>query len=188
MPEPMPVESDALAALDALRARLQLLEDERDIRAALERYGHTIDYGLEAEWVDCFTNDGVDDHRVPNMPAEWKEFFPFAEFDPGGMRIVGRDALAAFVSLHTRAPETLHKHIVVDAVISVDEPGHGARSTSYFLRVDEMGTERIISAFGKYIDHLERGADGRWRFVERRIELESLTPAANKGPTFGRES
>jgi hypothetical protein len=43
--------------------RLAALEEERAILRTLYRYGHSIDYGLELEWVDCFTEDGVFDVR-----------------------------------------------------------------------------------------------------------------------------
>ena len=43
--------------------RLAALEAERAILRTLYRYGHSIDYGLEQEWVDCFTEDGVFDVR-----------------------------------------------------------------------------------------------------------------------------
>ncbi|HEV3309755.1 MAG TPA: nuclear transport factor 2 family protein [Chloroflexota bacterium] len=177
----VPAEGDQIAALTA---RVRELEDERDIRLTLERYGHSIDYGLEDQWVDCFTEHGVDDHRMANMPSEWKSIFPFAEFDSGGMRLVGRDALAAFIAMHTRPPKSLHKHLVVDTVITRGLDPDKAESASYFLRVDEAGPDRIISAFGRYIDQLERCEDGRWRFSERRIELESLLPTASEGPNF----
>jgi hypothetical protein len=176
-----PADGDRLAALTA---RVGELEDEREIRLALERYGHAIDYGLEDQWVDCFTADGVDDHRMANMPNEWKSLFPFAEFDSGGMRLIGRDALAAFIAMHTRPPDSLHKHLVIDALVTRGDDPDKAEATSYFLRVDEQGPDRIISAFGRYIDQLERGEDGRWRFSYRRIELESLLPTASQGPDF----
>src|SRR5262249_35391909 len=43
--------------------RLDALEAERAILDTLYRYGHTIDYGDEAGWVDCFTTDAVYDVR-----------------------------------------------------------------------------------------------------------------------------
>ncbi|MCU1457885.1 MAG: hypothetical protein JWL73_1977, partial [Actinomycetia bacterium] len=45
-------QSDAVLDLEARVARL---EAERDILDLLSRYGHAIDYGLEHEWVDCFS-------------------------------------------------------------------------------------------------------------------------------------
>ena len=42
---------------DVLR-RLELIEAEREIVRTIYQFGHTIDYGLEAEWLDCFLPDG----------------------------------------------------------------------------------------------------------------------------------
>ena len=53
-------ESPTLAAAVAeLRRRLQLLEDERDIREVLSRYGFNADLGRADAWVGLFTADGV---------------------------------------------------------------------------------------------------------------------------------
>lgn len=142
-----------------LDRRLTLLEDERAILALLARYGHSIDYGLEADWVDCFTADGVFDVR---------------RVDPAGERHVGREALAAFVADHTRAPAHLHKHVVVDPIVVVD--GDEATAQSYFLRVDELRGAPVIRSFGRYHDRLARGGDGRWRIRERVADVEARHP------------
>ena len=156
--------------LEALTARLRALEDERDILRALERYGHSIDYGLEQEWVDCFTEDGVYD--FPGM-TEPLVVLPAAELDAKGMRFRGHPALAAFVATHSRPPEARHKHVVADQVVTLGDDPDTARATSYFMRLDDVDGERLITAFGRYIDRLRRCGDGRWRFTERIVELES---------------
>jgi len=114
----MPSNEVLNADFEALAACVKDLEDERDIRRALERYGHSIDYGMEAEWVDCFTEDGVDNHIISDPPKDWTEMFPMGEFSPEGMKIRGRRNLAAFISLHSRIPDVFHKHIVLDTVIT----------------------------------------------------------------------
>lgn len=157
----------------SLAARLRRLEDERDIRLALDRYGHSIDYGLESAWVDCFTADGVYDLRLRIPVPGLQNTFPFAEVDAGGLRFTGARALASFVAVHSRPPGAYHKHIVVDQVIDLDADPDRARATSYFLRVDDLAGRREIVAFGRYMDRLARGADGRWRFAERIVDLES---------------
>jgi SnoaL-like domain len=170
---------EADAAL--LLIRLRRLEDERDIRVALDRYGHSIDYGLESAWVDCFTADGVYDLRLRVPVAGLQSTFPFAEVDPGGLRFTGARALASFVAVHSRPPVAYHKHIVVDQVIVLDGDPDRARATSYFLRVDDLAGRREIVAFGRYIDRLVRCADSRWRFEERLVDLESsaIAPPEN---------
>jgi SnoaL-like domain len=163
----------ARAELDALIERVRALEADRDVRIALDRYGHSIDYGLESEWVDCFTPDGVYDLRLRNRVEGLSKIFPFADVYPGGLRFIGNRALASFVAVHSRPPAAHHKHIVVDQVITLGGDGLTAGATSYFVRVDDIAGRREIVAFGRYVDRLMRCPDHRWRFVERVVELES---------------
>ena len=156
---------------DGLARRLRLLEDERGVLATLHRYGHALDYGAEAAWVDCFTADARYEVREPGHGTT------------GSVRAYdGRDELAAFAARHTRAPEHFHKHVVVDPVIAVD--GDRATAVSYFLRVDHVDGEPVVYAFGRYRDELVRGEDGRWRFAVRVAEVESRRPrpAPRRGP------
>jgi hypothetical protein len=154
-----------VSELEDLTARLQLLEDERAVLATLYRYGHALDYGAEADWLDCFTPDATYELRYPP-----------------GVAIIGRpttyrghDALAAFVANHSRAPDRYHKHLLVEPVITLD--GDLATGTSYFVRIDDDEGERVLYAFGRYLDELARGADRRWRFTSRVAEIESRRSA-----------
>lgn len=152
--------------IEALARRLDLLEAERAIVETMYRYGHSIDYGLEEEWVDCFTEDGVFDVQGASKDAGRHE---------------GREALARFISRHTRAPEAMHKHVVTQPRIVVD--GDRATATSYLFRVDQYEQGPAIRSFGRYHDHLVRGADDVWRFRERRAEVEGRHPQAGHSLT-----
>lgn len=149
-----------------LEARINRLEAERDINDLLARYGHAIDYGLEHEWVDCFHEDGVFDMRERlhddrrSSRADWQA---------SGIRHEGHAAIAAFVHRHTRAPDLYHKHLVLDPRVTVE--GDRASLQSYFLFVVES-PEGAQFAFGRYLDRVSRGSDGRWRFDERIAEIE----------------
>ena len=137
--------------------RLRRLEDERAIVATLHRYGHSIDYGDEARFLDCFTDDGVFD-------VHWQ----------GGesvMTLYGRGELEQFISRHSRSPEGRHKHVVVEPLITVD--GDAAQCSAYFFLLHDVGDEPVLRMFGRYTDTLARGADGRWRFTVRRADVES---------------
>lgn len=142
-----------------LLRRLATLEEERAILQTLYRYGHSIDYGLEQEWVDCFTEDGVFDVR--------------RRVGPASARYEGRAALAAFIAQHTRAPGRYHKHMLVEPVIMVS--GDQATVQSYFTRLDATHDGRpFIRAFGRYMDRMVKGTDGVWRFKERVAEVEAV--------------
>ncbi len=149
--------------------RLRLLEDERDIQRTLYTYGHALDYGYEAEFVDCWTED-----------AEL--------FWPASGIIKGRAAIQAAFRRHTHAPAAVHKHLVIDPFIKIE--GDRARVDSMFARLDPYDDVPEIRAFGRYRDVLVRCADGRWRFVERLAELEAKRPGGQteglSQPTVGR--
>jgi len=144
---------------DDLEERLALLEAERAVLKTLHRYGHSIDYGDEDAWVDCFTEDGVFDVR--------------ARLSHQPNRLVsGREELRAFSERHTRAPELWHKHLLVEPLIEVD--GDTATVVSYLAVVMEHEGEPLLRVFGRYRDRLVRCPDGRWRFRERIAEVESM--------------
>lgn len=153
-------------SLAELSSRLRRLEDERAIRATLYQYGHALDYGAEADWVDCFVADAYYEVRYRAEGAT-----------PGRVdQHHGHEQLAAFAAGHSRAPDRWHKHVLVEPVIGID--GDRATVVSYFMRVDERDGERVIYAFGRYLDVLVREPDGRWRFARRVAEVESRSAAA----------
>jgi hypothetical protein len=144
--------------LETLAARVRLLEDEQAVLRRLHAYGHALDYGDEAGWADCFTEDGVFEVRTG------------ATVD---RRIAGRADLHAFAGRHTRAPDLWHKHVVLDPVIAIE--GDRASSVSVQFQLLHHGDGPIVRSFGRYFDRLERGADGAWRIRERIAEMESRT-------------
>lgn len=161
----MPARRDG--AVPTVEERLALLEDERGILRTLQAYGHAIDYGDEEEFLDCWLADAVCHWPIPPYEA------PF----------VGHEALRSAFRGHTHAPFTYHKHVVVDATIEVD--GDEARAESYFARIDNGEDGPYIMGFGRYLDVLERCADGRWRFKERRAESEGKSPRPRPGGPAG---
>jgi hypothetical protein len=133
---------------------------ERSVLRTLYRYAHSIDYGLEVDWLDCFMDDGVFDirRRVDGKPNR---------------RYEGRNALARFIAAHTRAPDNWHKHLLIEPVVTIE--GDRATVDSYFVRVDaDNAGVPILHAFGRYRDSLVKDADGMWRFTLRIAEVESM--------------
>jgi len=142
-----------------LRAQVALLMAERAVLDTLCRYGHSIDYGLEEDWLDCFAASGAFDVRYRGG-AKWSR------------RYEGRSELATFIAGHSRAPDRWHKHLLFEPLVTVD--GDRARAQSYFTRLDAGNDGApFVRAFGRYLDELVRGSDGRWRFVERVAEVEA---------------
>ena len=153
-----------------LEARLELLEAERAITRTLHRYAHSIDYGDEEGWVDCFTEDGVFDVRSRHA-HQLKRL------------ITGREELRAFIARHTRAPELWHKHLLIEPVIDVD--GDTASCVSYLAVVMEHEDVPVLARhflrrsadrFGVGTLRLPDDLDARllaWRWPGNVRELEN---------------
>ena len=148
----------------SIEDRLAALEAERAVLDTLYRYGHAIDYGDEAAWVDCFTEDGVWDVRPGPAAA------------PGTREQVvrGADELRAFIPTHSRAPDAWHKHLLCEPRLRFD--GDRCRAESYFVRVDAHPKRIFMKAFGRYVDDLVRCDDGVWRIQRRVAEIEFTDP------------
>ena len=146
--------------LDALSARLRILEDERAIHETLYRYGHAMDYGPDADFVSCFAPGGVWEVRMRRSK--------------GGFICRGRDEIAASLKtqMSVRVPALYAKHIVVDPRIALD--GDRASVVSYFLRVEPVqdSPTRIVSS-GRYLDQMVR-TDGGWRLQHRIAEIDDM--------------
>jgi hypothetical protein len=145
------------AELRRLARRVAELDDHQQVLDSMYRYGHAVDYGLNAEWVDCFTPDGT---------------FVLSRRGQEALEFAGTRALSDFIAGHTNAPEFWHKHLLVEPRITID--GDRADVASYFVRIDRSGTGvNHIRSFGRYLDRLRRSDDGRWRFEHRIAETES---------------
>ena len=152
-----------------LKARLERLENLESIRDSLHRYAHSIDYGRQSDWTDCFTEEG----RFVFKFLPGKSPYPGPQPADGAVfAFKGRAELTSFIQGHSRAPDVFHKHLMVEPLI--DLQGNTARVSSYFVLVLEMEDgSRDVFTFGRYLDVMERGTDGRWRFSERIAEVEA---------------
>jgi 3-phenylpropionate/cinnamic acid dioxygenase small subunit len=161
-----------------VESRLARLENLEAIRDLLHRYAHAIDYGLEKDWVDCFTQEGRFVFKF--QPGK----SPYSGPEPEGGAVFAFDGhaqLAQFIHRHSRAPDVYHKHLMVEPRIDLQRDT--ARVSSYFVLVLEMeDRSREVFTFGRYLDVMERGNDGRWRFRERIAEVE----ACGKGTRLNR--
>ena len=143
----------------SLADRVQRLEDEREVVATLYQYAHTLDYGPEAEFLDCFVADGVWE-RVRAGRADPPRTFS------------GREELVRFFRdpKRGRAPDVYFKHLLIEPLITFE--GDEARVVSFFVRLQEHPDGPYVYAFGRYRDRMRRCEDGRWRIVSRRAETE----------------
>ena len=138
--------------------RLSALEDERAVLATLHRYGHAIDAGDEAEWVDCFTEDAAFVARGRHSGHT-------------ALEVYGRAQLRAFIAEHSRRPFAFHLHCIVEPVVVLD--GDTATNDCYLFVLMEHEGRPVLRVFGRYHDDLVRCPDGRWRFRRRAATIDS---------------
>ncbi len=160
-----------------ISARLNALEAERDITDTINRYSHAIDYGLDDDWLDCFTVDGSIEVRSTD-----RQVTPDGTGSPPPTRegrYTGRQQLLGFIHAQSRPPDAWHKHVVSQTRIRLD--AESATAISYLIRVDESAGRLRLYSMGRYIDTLVRSIDGRWRIAERIVDVELVSPAPD-GP------
>lgn len=143
-------------SIPPLEARVQRLEDEREITRTLYGYASGLDYGPSEAFVDVFTEDGT-----------WTR----VAGRRGSRSFIGRHGLSEMYRDHTHAPAYFHKHLIENVRIEVE--GDTATASSYLVFVCDHPDGPYIRAFSRCTDRLVRCDDGRWRIAERRAELES---------------
>lgn len=136
-------------------------EDERAIRHTMDLYAHSMDYGGEDVWSDCFTDDAL---FLVNDPQKNFETI---------YRVQGRAQLRAYIAAYPRPPRVYAKHVCTQVLIRVD--GKTATALSFWVAINSEGAggRPNIMAFGRYKDRLVACPDGRWRFTERICETEA---------------
>lgn len=146
--------------IEALKARLQALEDRNAIIDTLNQYGQALDYGDFDRLVDVFTRDAVrETKRLDGSINRWE----------------GEAGTIDFAKRHSHAPELYHKHLAFNPRIEID--GDTAEVVSYMFRFDPRdGEPSFIWGMGRYLDKMRRESDGKWRIAHRVSEIEDQWP------------
>jgi hypothetical protein len=142
----------------SLETRLQRLEDEHAILDTMHAYAHSIDDNLEAQFADCWAPDG----RLYWLGVRPEPF-------------VGPGEIGEAFRAHMHPTGVFHKHLTLEPRIVID--GDRASCHSYFaMVVDVPGEGPRLRSYGRYHDAFVRCPDGRWRFAQRRPEVEAKRP------------
>ena len=131
------------------------LIDELRVRGVIERYCSLLDTGAVDELLELFDEN--------------------CTFVMMGRTYQGRVQLASVWGGLTRTDRPSTLHAVVSPVINVD--GDRATAVTGWAMLDRSAPEgaTAIALAGRYIDELARGADGSWRFVDRRVQTLART-------------
>jgi hypothetical protein len=126
------------------------LEDREEVRVLHARYCLTLDTGRYAEWIDCFTEDGV---------------FESTRFGKHS----GREGLKRFAAIHKDSlGGATVLHVVANPAFDLD--GDDGTGTSYLLYYHCKDGKVQQSTVGYYKDKLRKTPDG-WRFASRQVTI-----------------
>ena len=134
-------------------------QDHEDIRQLLARYNIAIDLGRIAQWVDCFTPDGVFECLgLPDGAAL-------------GGRHEGPDALRAYAESHFAINQGRARHWNWNLL--VEPVGEDRAAMTCYLNAQSagQGDTAVLRVTGIYRDELVRGDDG-WRFASRQVTID----------------
>jgi SnoaL-like domain len=159
-----------------IAARVQRLEDERDIRALLTTYAFNADLGRSRAWVELFTDDGAIDlgetvHAMSGAAAP--------EGYPARPRFEGHEELLLdfITALPHRRVERRSQHHTAAGPLIIDVSGDDAVARGYSLLItrDADGFRIEVAAFNRWT---LRRVEGEWQIAERRMRPIGSSDAA----------
>ena len=126
-------------------------EDREQIRELYARYAYTVDLGHYADWVACFTEDGIFESPL----------FGKHQGSQGLLKFTAR-----YKESHGGA-QVRHVMSNVSFSIAGDRAVGGCYLNYYHCKDGKVS----LSALGRYEDQL-RKVDGEWRFESRKVHLD----------------
>jgi uncharacterized protein (TIGR02246 family) len=132
---------------------LAALATQAALRSLAEGYARAVDRGDGDAFAELFAEDGA--------------------LRKGNGDVVGRAALAR-VPATVAATYTHTQHFLGQSTYEI---GDGVATGEVYCTAHEVsarpeGGETHWSMFIRYADHYRQGADGTWRFEERRVQLD----------------
>lgn len=154
-------DSDSDSDLDALRRRIERLEDELEIRELLSTYGYHADAGRDEDYLHLWTEDGR--MNLSTAAQDGPAYRDLVEW-------VGQEQLRAFIEDEQgHHMDGFYKHSlhVQGNNVSIRIDGDEAVALSYSILLHQVGAE--VRTLGAGVNRwLFRRVDGRWRIHERR--------------------
>lgn len=169
-----------MVTIEDLLRRVQVLEDERELRALMATYAFHADLGESRAWVELFTEDGAVDlgDTVTAMTGG-----PPPPGYPASPRFQGPEQLLLdfITALPHRRIEGRSQHHTVGPLV-FDIYGDDATARGYSLVITRRDADLVIEA-ANFNRWRFRRENGKWRIVERAMrpigshEVRALFPA-----------
>ncbi len=129
------------------------IEDKIIIQELIAKHNLAVDNKNIDEWTNSWTDDGV-----------WST--PFGEAK-------GKTELKNMINQVTEEFASGKRHLSTNIIIE-DAPNNMAKAQSYLIVTEAKRTPEVVAS-GTYIDTLKKDANGKWKFVQRRLEIDLVT-------------
>jgi len=129
------------------------IEDKINIQELIAKYNVALDNKNIDEWTNTWTDDGV-----------WST--PFGEAK-------GKTELKNMINQVTNEFASGKRHLSTNVIIE-DAPNNMTTAKSYLIVTEAKKNPEVVAS-GAYIDTLKKDANSKWKFVQRRLEIDLVT-------------
>ncbi len=129
------------------------VEDKIIIQELIAKHNIALDNKNIDEWTNTWTDDGV-----------WST--PFGEAK-------GKTELKNMINKVTNEFASGKRHLSTNIIIE-DASNNTASANSYLIVTEAKKTPEVVAS-GTYIDTLKKDANGKWKFLQRRLEIDLVT-------------
>ena len=128
------------------------VEDKIIIQELIAKHNVALDNKNIDEWTNSWTDDGI-----------WST--PYGEAK-------GKTELKNMINQVTNEFASGKRHLSTNIIIE-DAPNNTAIAQSYLIVTEAKKTPELVAS-GTYIDTLKKDANGKWKFVQRRLEIDLI--------------
>jgi ketosteroid isomerase-like protein len=127
--------------------------DKIIIQELIAKHNIALDNKNIDEWTNAWTDDGV-----------WST--PFGEAK-------GKTELKNMINQVINEFASGKRHLSTNIIIE-DAPNNTASANSYLIVTEAKKTPEVVAS-GTYIDTLKKDANGKWKFLQRRLDIDLVT-------------
>ena len=138
---------------DQTSSTIITVADKIIIQELIAKHNIAFDNKNIDEWTDTWTDDGV-----------WST--PFGEAK-------GKTELKNMINQVTNEFASGKRHLSTNILIE-DAPNNMTTAKSYLIVTEAKKTPEVVAS-GAYIDTLKKDANSKWKFVQRRLEIDLVT-------------
>ena len=129
------------------------VEDKMNIQELITKYNLAIDNKSLDEWTNTWTDDGI-----------WTTTFGEAK---------GKTELKNMVNKITNEFASGKRHLSTNIIIEDASTNNMASAKSYLTVIEAQKTPEVVAS-GTYSDILKKDSNGKWKFFQRKLDIDLI--------------